>query len=98
MTELQILLAVQVALLGALGALWKKVEKMGEGFGKELSISEAKLSYKIDKLDEKLSQKIDKLDEKLTDVDRRLCRLEGAFASKDCCMIKDDRHPQRQAE
>lgn len=34
---------------------------------------------------------IGKLDEKLTDVDRRLCRLEGAFSSKDCCMIKDSR-------
>lgn len=48
-----------------------------------------KLNNKIDKIEEKLSIKIDKLDEKLTDIDRRLCRLEGAFASKDCCMIKD---------
>ena len=38
-----------------------------------------------------LSKRIDKLDEKVTDIDRRLCRLEGAFSSKDCCMIKDDR-------
>lgn len=38
-----------------------------------------------------MNKKIEKLDEKLTDVDRRLCRLEGAFASKDCCMIKDSR-------
>lgn len=33
--------------------------------------------------------KFDKLQETVTDIDRRLCRLEGAFASKDCCMIKD---------
>ena len=39
--------------------------------------------------------KIEKLDEKLTDVDRRLCRLEGAFASKDCCMIKDDKYNRK---
>lgn len=45
------------------------------------------LNNRIDKLD----QRIDKLDEKVTDIDRRLCRLEGAFSSKDCCMIKDDR-------
>lgn len=45
----------------------------------------------IGKLDERLTGQIAKLDEKLTDVDRRLCRLEGAFASKDCCMIKDHR-------
>lgn len=46
---------------------------------------------------ELLSVRIDKLDEKLADVDRRLCRLEGAFTSKDCCMIKDERH-MRKAE
>ena len=33
---------------------------------------------------------LSKLDEKVTDIDRRLCRLEGAFAAKDCCMIKED--------
>ena len=43
------------------------------------------LSNRIDNTD----KKIDKLDEKITDIDRRICRLEGAFASKDCCMIKD---------
>lgn len=38
---------------------------------------------------DQVDQRFDKLDEKVTDIDRRLCRLEGAFASKDCCMIKD---------
>jgi len=33
---------------------------------------------------------LSKLDEKVTDIDRRLCRLEGAFSAKECCMIKDD--------
>lgn len=51
------------------------------------------MNQKMDRMD----HKIDKLDEKLTDVDRRLCRLEGAFASKDCCMIKDERQ-MRKAE
>ncbi len=46
----------------------------------------------INKRIDATDSKIDKLDEKLTDVDRRLCRLEGAFASKDCCMIKDDKY------
>ncbi len=45
------------------------------------------LNHKIDKLENRM----DKFDEKLMDIDRRLCRLEGAFASKDCCMIKDER-------
>jgi len=45
----------------------------------------ADINSRFDRID----TRIDKLDEKLTDVDRRLCRLEGAFVSKDCCMIKD---------
>ncbi len=49
------------------------------------------LNKRIDNLEYGLNSKIDKLDEKLTDVDRRLCRLEGAFSSKDCCMIKEDK-------
>ena len=40
----------------------------------------------------RLDKKIDKLDEKLTDVDRRLCRLEGAFSKQECCMLKDHKH------
>lgn len=36
-----------------------------------------------------MNSKLDKMQETITDIDRRLCRLEGAFASKDCCMIKD---------
>jgi len=48
------------------------------------------LNAKIDKIEGTLNYRIDKVDEKLTDIDRRLCRLEGAFSSKDCCMIKDD--------
>ncbi len=50
---------------------------------------------RLDKKFEKIESQINKLDEKLTDVDRRLCRLEGAFASKDCCMIKDDRQSRK---
>ncbi len=57
-----------------------------------------KIDQKFDKIDqrfEKVDQRFDRLDEKVTDIDRRLCRLEGAFASKDCCMIKDERQMKR---
>ncbi len=50
------------------------------------------LNERISNSEKILSARMDKLDEKMTDIDRRLCRLEGAFASKDCCMIKDERH------
>lgn len=44
-----------------------------------------------------LTTRIEKLDEKLTDVDRRVCRIEGALNNKDCCMIKDS-NTMRKAE
>jgi len=46
---------------------------------------------KIDERFEKIDQRFEKIDDKLNDIDRRLCRLEGAFSSKDCCYLKEDR-------
>lgn len=40
--------------------------------------------------------RIDKLDEKLTDVDRRLCRIEGAMMSKECCMLSSSNKEKAQ--
>lgn len=57
----------------------RKIEKLDE-----------KLDSKIEKLDEKLTARIDKLDEKITDIDRRVCRVEGILTNKECCMIKDE--------
>ena len=37
-----------------------------------------------------INHRIDKLDDKVTDIDRRLCRMEGAFSQKECCMLKHD--------
>ena len=39
-----------------------------------------------------VNSRIDKIDEKLTDVDRRLCRMEGAFSRQDCCMLSNNKH------
>lgn len=30
------------------------------------------------------------LNSKVEDIDRRLCRIEGALSAKDCCMLKDE--------
>lgn len=49
-----------------------------------------RLCTKIDKAETGLGARMDKMQETLTDVDRRLCRLEGAFQSKDCCLLKSD--------
>jgi hypothetical protein len=37
---------------------------------------------------DKVDGRFDKLEEKVTDIDRRLCRLEGAFSAKECCAVK----------
>ncbi len=37
-----------------------------------------------------LTARFDNLAEEVKDIDRRLCRIEGALSSKDCCMLKDD--------
>lgn len=58
-----------------------------------------KVDAKFDKVDarfDKVDARFDKMDEKITDIDRRLCRLEGAFSSKECCMLHN--HDQRKAE
>jgi len=44
-----------------------------------------------------LNGRLDKLEEKITDIDRRLCRLEGAFSAKECCMLQHQ-HEQKKAE
>lgn len=36
----------------------------------------------------RLDGKIEKLSEKVEDIDRCLCRIEGAMSVKDCCILK----------
>lgn len=50
---------------------------------------------KIDKRFEQVDKRFDRLEEKITDIDRRICRIEGALATKDCCMLKDDRQDRK---
>lgn len=64
-------------------------------FYSRLEFKMEKLSQRIDALDIKVSSRIDKVDEKLTDIDRRVCRIEGSLNSKDCCMLSDSRIKQR---
>lgn len=44
----------------------------------------------IDQRFDRMDQRMDKMQETITDIDRRICRLEGAFQSKDCCLLKSD--------
>jgi len=72
--------------------MWNTLTSTKEFLEKKIDVSEEKLSKKIIEVDFKLSQKIEKLDEKVTDIDRRICRLEGAFSAKECCMLSADQH------
>jgi len=82
-------------ILALLLVIWREIKQVENKLGNRIDKLDEELNHKIDKLDEKLSNRIDRLDEKVTDIDRRICRLEGAFASKDCCMIKDSSKLQR---
>lgn len=52
----------------------------------------SKMDKRFELMEQKFDTKFTLLQETVTDIDRRLCRLEGTFASKDCCMIKDHHH------
>ncbi len=60
------------------------------GLGSLILYLNHSLGTRIDVVNTSLSARIDRLDEKLTDVDRRLCRIEGAMMNKECCMLKHE--------
>jgi len=66
-----------------------KIDAIGTKLDGKIEAVDTKLTNQMSKLEDKLSYQIQKLDEKVTDIDRRVCRMEGAFNNKDCCMIKD---------
>jgi len=73
------LVGIQTTVVIALiGAMWTSMLRRFEAMDKKFT----------DKF-EGLEKRIEKLDEKVTDIDRRVCRMEGAFQNKECCMIKD---------
>lgn len=82
-------------IFGLMAIMWHslnaRIDKSDKEFSSRFDKMDKDFSSRLDRTD----QKIDKLDEKVTDIDRRLCRLEGAFSSKDCCMIKDDRQMKK---
>jgi len=65
---------------------------------KKIDRLEEKIESRFEKIEirfEKVDQRFDKLEEKVTDIDRRICRLEGAFTSKESCRIGDERNMKR---
>lgn len=72
-------------------ALWYFNKKTDEKFDK----MEARINERFEKMEKKFDERFNKLEEKVTDIDRRVCRMEGSLATKDCCMLKDDRVKHR---
>lgn len=76
----------------------ERFQKNEQKFDQKLNQLDQKfdqLDQKFDQLNQRLDrmdQKFDKIDEKITDIDRRLCRLEGAFSSKECCRLSDEKN------
>lgn len=54
-----------------------------------------RLDAKIDKVQSSTDLKIDKLSDKVEDIDRRLCRIEGAISAKDCCVLTAERNQKQ---
>lgn len=82
-----------------------KIDASEKSLVARIDASDKRLTDRIDELDKRLTARIegvekslgariDKLDEKLTDVDRRLCRIEGAMST--CCALNHDQN--RKAE
>jgi phenylalanyl-tRNA synthetase alpha subunit len=63
----------------------------------EMNQLRQELKGEMSELKQELKADIQQLREETIDVDRRLCRIEGSLASKDCCMLKEDRHQLKKA-
>lgn len=95
----QWMMGLELAGLGAMMLyLHSQITKRIDGLDKRLTDRieglDKRLTDRIDGVEKNLSVRMDKLDEKLTDIDRRLCRMEGAMST--CCALNHEQH--RRAE
>lgn len=88
---------VMIWMIGGMATLmlfvWARLEKRFEIIDQRFQ----QVEQRFNQMENIFHVKFTLLQETVTDMDRRLCRLEGAFASKDCCMIKDSRHKEDSA-
>lgn len=89
-TDIRTLIVVGIMLWYSYRRQSEKIKKLEERMDKRFELVDKRFEQ-VDKRFEQVDRRFDKIEEKITDIDRRLCRLEGAFSSKDCCMIKDSR-------
>lgn len=56
-----------------------------------------KMEQRFDKIEQRMDRMEDRMDSEFKEVRTSLNRMEGAFYSKDCCMLKDE-NKDRKAE
>lgn len=72
--------------------MWNALKDNQKELIEHMNQLENRLSTQISNLDKRVTDQLNRIDEKSTNIDRRLCRLEGAFASKAGCMISDSQY------
>ncbi len=85
--DVKMLISVAVLILGSCGVICKVIMTGFSHMNSRLDRMEARLDRMEARLD-RMEARLDKMQETITDIDRR--RLEGAFQSKDCCLLKSD--------
>ena len=73
----------------------KKFEKLEKSLTEKITDVDVKLTDKIDRVDAKLSEGIREMKVDIKELRTGLNRMEGAFYSKECCMLKDERQTKK---
>jgi len=61
-------------------------------YDKRMSKKLEKIDARFDKIEarfEKVDARFDKMFELLMDMDKRICRIEGALSAQECCILKE---------
>ena len=91
-------IAQLVILIGAMWVFYKRIDKKFDLVDKKFDLIDKrfenlneKVDSKFENLNEKVDSKLENLNENIKELRTSLNRMEGAFYSKECCMLKDER-------
>lgn len=66
-----------------------RIDAVNSNLIERIDMVNSNLSDRIDAVNSSLGERIDATGDNILDIDRRLCRIEGALMNKDCCMLRD---------
>lgn len=75
---------------------FEKIEKRFEKLEEKSEKRFEKIELVSEKIYESFYARFDKVDAEMREVRTSLNRMEGAFYSKDCCMLKEDKTEKRE--